>query len=268
MREIDTQSPLYYEFLKLKRKRADYFFKDEKGIAAYKILKRFSKHKDPILDYYGCHICDHLPADSCLPPDLWQECVRVYTNKVARSKRLVKRLREFNGWCYFVTLTFTDEQLKMSPESRRHNLINPFLKLMREKYGCVGYVGVKEYGKKTDREHYHFVMCFKDKLHGEIGVSMKWDKPREYLKNSEIEQNWNAIVNVRPIIENGFENSVANYLSKVAGYLDKDTNKTQHLIYSSGFKAEIKLPKFETDEDGFFSCSDEDLEAFDLLFGV
>lgn len=264
---IDTQHPLYYEWYKIKRKRAEYFFKDEKGIQAYKILKRFSKWKDPLTDYDGCHITDISPV-GILSREEWEQCVKVYNNKLARTKRLKRRLKEFDGYLYFVTLTFTDEQLKMTSDSRRHNLINPLLKRLKDEFGLLSYVGVKEYGKRTEREHYHFVIAFRDKLSGSIAISTKYKKPREFLKDSCIEKLWNAIVNVMPINSNDFIDSTSNYLSKVAGYLDKDTNKTQHLIYSSEFKPGIKLPSLKTDENGFIDLTDEDMELMDMIFAV
>ena len=154
---IDTQSEVYYRFKRVRSLRADFFFNDEKGKQAYSIAKRFKRFCNPVLEYDGCHLCSHIGMLQ-LSEEEWNKCVKVYNNACARRKRLKSRLKAFDGYIYFVTLSFTDEQLTCSSDSRRHNAVNPFLKLLREKYGLNAYVGVKEYGAKTNREHYHFVL--------------------------------------------------------------------------------------------------------------
>lgn len=262
---IDTQSNVYFLFKHIRSQRADYFFKDEKGISAYKVAKHFSHYKNPILVFNGMHLCDHIPMNGITELE-WEKCVKVYNNACARRKRLKERLSEFDGYLYFVTLTFTYEQLNMTSLSRRNHIINPLLKLLKDKHGLVAYVGVKEYGKKTDREHYHFLMCFSSPLQGEVCISTKYGKnrPREFLKNTVIEQNYSAIVNVSTV-NSGNESAVANYVAKVGGYLDKDSGKTQHLIYSANFKPKKKLV-IETDDDGFMIIPDGDF--LEDLFGT
>lgn len=263
LNSIDTQSEVYLRFKTVRSERASYFFNDEKGIAAYKVAKRFNRFKNPILDYDGMHLCDAISMRE-LERDEWDKCVKVYINSLARRKRVKKRVNEFDGYIYFVTLTFSDEELKMTSLSRRTHIINPLLKLLREKFGLNAYVGVKEYGKKTDREHYHFIMCFDEPLKGDIGISMKHGKPQEFLKNTVIHQNYKSIVNVSEL-RSDEQDKLASYVAKVAGYLDKDTGKTQHLIYSSNFKGRKRF-KVTLDENGFIDIPDEGFQDADLDF--
>lgn len=267
-KSIDTQSDEYYQFKRIRSERAKYFLQDVKGISCYKSVRMlFGRYANPILKYDGYKLCDHISLGS-MTEETWNECVKVYNNAVARRKRLKQRVNELDGYLYFVTLTFTDEHLKMTSLSRRNHIINPFLKLMREKYGLTGYVGTKEYGRKTDREHYHFIMAFSDALKGDFGtIKRRWGREHEYLKNTVIEQNYPALVDVSPLHSEDKDlcDKVSSYLGKVAGYLDKDTNKTQHLIYSSSFVRKKKT-KLEVDENGFMVFSDDDMEWFDTLF--
>ena len=268
LNSIDTQSEVYFRFKAVRSERASYFFNDEHGQAAYKVAKRLRKFKNPILEYDGMHICDQVSMRQ-ITPEEWSKCVKVYNNGIARRKRLKERIREMHGYLYFVTLTFDDEELKLSAESRRHNIINPLLKKLKEEYGLSSYVGVKEYGNKTDREHYHFIMCFEHMLQGDVCISTKYGKnrPREFIKNSVIEQIYNSNVNVAPITS-GNEDKVCNYAAKVAGYIDKETNKTQHLIYSSNFKPSNQKPQLATvDANGWLKVPDDD-DFFNDLFGI
>ena len=111
-------------------------------------------------------------------------------------------------------------------------------------------------------------MCFDNPLQGEVCISTKHKRIREYLKNTVIEQNWNAIVNVSPVAcsDENTQSKVADYIAKVAGYLDKDTHKTQQLIYSSHFVGKV-VHALDVDENGFLVVNDDDLDFCEMMFG-
>ena len=265
---IDTQDERYFNFKRIRSSRALYFFKDSNGQKAYKVFKKMNRYKCPILDFKGGYLCDHLEQPT-MTLDEWNECVRVYNNSLARRKRLKARISDFNGYVYFVTLTFTDDELKATTDSRRHHKVNPLLKTLKSNYGLIDYVGTKEYGRKTDREHYHFLMCFDKPLPRTSIKTIKTSKGqfRDVLKGTPIETEWNGLVDVAEVVAKN-KDGLLSYICKVAGYIDKDSGKTQHLIYASVGHREQEDPTkhYDVDEDGFILLTEEQVKEFWDIF--
>lgn len=71
------------------------------------------------------------------------------------TKRVRRRITELMVFtpCSFLTLTFTDEVLASTSEETRRRYVSRFLKSISENY-----VGNIDYGKTTEREHYHAVV--------------------------------------------------------------------------------------------------------------
>lgn len=278
---IDTQSDVYFEFKRVRSARAKYFFQSEEGKRAFELYRKFNRYKSPVMDYNGGYVVNPLIERPTMSVEQWEQCVRVFNNGLARKKRLRARVSGWSGYVYFVTLTFTDDQLELSADSRRHNMINPLLRVLREKYGLVDYIGVKEYGRKTDREHYHFLMLCESELPFSERKTIKtWKgRVREVLKGTPIEEHWKALVDVSEVASDS-KDGLLSYITKVAGYIDKDNGKTQHLIYASvgvvgeGVLGPEAMPlgeaqeqaRYIVDEEGFMVVDDElAAELFDIF---
>lgn len=66
--------------------------------------------------------------------------------------RILKMLKSNNNYLIFLTFTFTDETLKSTNERTRERYIKDFLKNQTSEY-----ILNRDYGKKTEREHYHAI---------------------------------------------------------------------------------------------------------------
>lgn len=84
----------------------------------------------------------------------FEQCQKIDHNKYKRTTRLRKRISTMinSQKCYFITLTFNDETLANTSEETRRQLVRRFLKSQATQY-----VANIDYGKTTEREHYHAV---------------------------------------------------------------------------------------------------------------
>lgn len=140
-------------------------------------------------------------------PDAFDEASRIANADFRRNTRLkhkIERLMQM-GDCVFLTLTFTDEALKLQASTRR-KYVTRFLK------GCSKYyIGNIDYGAKNGREHYHAIV-----LTDNVDFS-KWTM---------------GAINGKRIIKSSNPLKLAKYISKLTNHAVKETCKRNAIIYS------------------------------------
>ena len=115
--------------------------------------------------YRPLHIKNEVGIYHSVPCGRCSECKRARVN-VMRLRALGEAYttKDKNGFCFFVTLTYNDENLPTidgTPCFSRKHITNFFKKLRHyltdnEKNGaCVRYIQCSEYGSKFGRPHYH-----------------------------------------------------------------------------------------------------------------
>lgn len=82
------------------------------------------------------------------------QCQKIDHNKYKRTTRLRNRVSSLikSGQAYFITLTFRDDVLQSTNEDTRRQFVRRFLKQHSSEY-----VANIDYGKTTEREHYHAI---------------------------------------------------------------------------------------------------------------
>lgn len=82
------------------------------------------------------------------------QCIKIDHNKYKRTTRLRNRVSSLikSGQAYFITLTFRDDVLDNTTEDTRRQFVRRFLK-----QHATDYVANIDYGKTTEREHYHAI---------------------------------------------------------------------------------------------------------------
>lgn len=157
------------------------------------------------------------------------ECDLILNADKQRRKRLRAKinLMFMRGSCYFVTLTFNDEVLNSTTYKDRRIMVTRFLKTVG-----VEYVGNVDFGKTTEREHYHaivrsYTLCniqyhyFKKYgwICDECEQFSKWSKNGFYtIKSCNKEEN-----DIKKL---------ASYVTKLTNHAVKETTKRNALIYS------------------------------------
>ena len=146
--------------------------------------------------------------NKCSPTDL-QEARRINLASCKRVNRLKKRIERYllNGECIWLTLTFTDDTLAKTSEETRRRYVARFLKTQSN---C--YIANIDYGKTTEREHYHAVVVgdYVDRSKWIYGYSLT-----ERIKNHD----------KTPV-------KLAKYVSKLTNHAIKETTRRCCYIYS------------------------------------
>lgn len=99
--------------------------------------------------------------------DNFEECNKMYNCISRRKTRLFKKLlywfyyitKEDDKLLIFGTLTFTDDVLKKTSKETRRRYVARFLN-----DNSIHYVANIDFGKKDDREHYHFIALCNSKI--------------------------------------------------------------------------------------------------------
>lgn len=138
-----------------------------------------------------------------------KECSRINHASFERVKRLKDRVMDIlsTGCASFITLTFTNKVFKDTNELTRRKYVSRWLR----SFG-VPYVANIDYGKNTNREHYHAV----------IGCSIPF-------------KSWSyGFSDIEPI-KTKTENDIiclSKYVSKLTNHAIKETTKRCALLYS------------------------------------
>lgn len=141
--------------------------------------------------------------------ELYKEAVRVNFASYKRKTRLQDRISDMlmSGDTLFLTLTFTNEVLENTSAETRRRYVTRVLK----KFNC-NYVANIDYGKETEREHYHCV----------ISIS--------HLPKNFWPYGFCKIEKVRNC--SGDSARLAKYISKLTNHAIKETCKQNRIIYS------------------------------------
>ena len=95
--------------------------------------------------------------DLCLNNDYKaiKEARKINASSYKRVKRLNKRIETYlrSGQCIWLTITFNEATLSNTNEKTRRRYVSRFLKKVSDYY-----VANIDYGKTTEREHYHAVI--------------------------------------------------------------------------------------------------------------
>ena len=93
---------------------------------------------------------------------------RLCNSTRSRRSRAYKRIGRLvvDGWCWFLTLTFSDEVLAKTSHETRRRYVARYLKSLGGRY-----VANVDYGSKNGREHYHALIELQGKDRSAIG---KW----------------------------------------------------------------------------------------------
>lgn len=161
---------------------------------------------------------------------IYQECLKINNSMIKRKIRLENRILNmlFQGKCYFVTLTFSDDVLNNTTPQARKRRVRDFLK---ENY--LEYVANIDYGSKNDREHYHAVCLYKH----------KFDYSKWYNKD------YPSRFNTQLIKTSVKLDKLAEYISILTNHAIKKTTKRQPLIYSKIKKRVLTpIPNYKFNE--------------------
>ena len=134
------------------------------------------------------------------------QCYKIDHNKYKRTTRLRNRVATLieSGQAHFITLTFRDDVLNNTNENTRRQLVRRFLKQY-----ATDYVANIDYGKETQREHYHAIT------------------------NCVIDQWPYGFFNSKPIAPNlESEKRLPMYITKLTHHALKKSVKGSNLIYS------------------------------------
>jgi len=177
----------------VKNKEREQYLFDREGIVSYCASNK-------LIDF----VIDNNVSSSDL-----EEAHKVNYASYKRVKRLKERIERYltMGECIWLTLTFTDDILAKTNQETRRKYVSRFLKSQ-----SASYVANIDYGKQTEREHYHaLVLCdYLDKSKWLYGFSYT-----ERVKNH---------VNAAA--------KLSKYVSKLTNHAIKETTKRQVYIYS------------------------------------
>lgn len=171
------------------------------------ILKCVSKYLNPLYthEYYPILINEY---------KLTESDIKRYTREVENHWKRLSTVRHRisnllkSGPCYFYTFTFTDDILNSTNEQTRRKYISRFLK-------GSNYVANIDFGKNTQREHYHAVadVLFEDYPYG-------------FFNRKEIRLQFNDLG------ECTTTRRLSKYVAKLSFHALKDTTKHSKLLYS------------------------------------
>lgn len=156
-----------------------------------------------------------------------QRLISAHYKRVRRLKNRVNRILDKYPEPYFVTLTFTDEELKnTSPDTRRQK-VRRFLNAH-----CVEYVANKDFGKKNHREHYHAVVS---NLPPEWPHGFKNYEP--IIVHPECKNTPKRFEHLTPEERAEAQTRehtarLAKYIAKLTNHAIKETAESSRLIYS------------------------------------
>lgn len=170
--------------------------------------KTYLNHLDGIIQDYDL---DNKYFDLCLEYQYKDivEARKINTSSYKRVKRLNKRIETYlqSGQCIWLTITFNDTTLSNTSEKTRRRYVSRFLKSV-----STSYLANIDYGKTTEREHYHaVVLCdFVDPKCWSYG----------FIYTERIKNHINAPV------------KLSKYVSKLTNHAIKESTKRNVYIYS------------------------------------
>lgn len=129
-------------------------------------------------------------------------------HRISRLRKRVESIVYYNGFSYFLTLTFTNDSLNKLSEKTRRRYVHYYLKSISNNY-----VANIDYGKRNHREHYHAVVqC-------------------DYI-DSKLWKYGNLDFERINIFNDSSTDKLSNYVAKLVNHAIKETNKRSVIIYS------------------------------------
>lgn len=157
------------------------------------------------------------------------ECNLMLNADKERRKRMRKRinLMFMQGPCYFVTLTFTDDVLSKTTSKDRRIKVTRFLKTISTQY-----VGNVDFGKTTEREHYHAIILTNqlDNIQYHYFKQYGWvcDECEQFAQWSN-----NGFYTIKSCNKDEIDiKKLSSYVTKLTNHAIKETTKRNALIYS------------------------------------
>jgi hypothetical protein len=93
-----------------------------------------------------------------------EDAKKDYERTQKKRLRLKKFIKKYcfiaNYYCYFITYTFSDDDLKLKDETRRKKVIS-FFKSFK---GVYAFAMNKDFGEQHEREHYHCILSTTTKI--------------------------------------------------------------------------------------------------------
>lgn len=155
--------------------------------------------------YYEMIFCNE---NLCCPDDV-NLARRINNSNNKRVKRLNDRIERYLslGTCIWLTLTFNDTTIVNTTEQTRKTYVRKYLKSL-SKY----YVGNIDYGKTTEREHYHALVVtdYVDMDKWTYGFAYT-----ERIKNHK-----------------GSSKALSKYVSKLTAHAVKESTRRSAYLYS------------------------------------
>ena len=138
-----------------------------------------------------------------------REARKINNASYHRVQRLKDRIEKYLtlGKCVFATLTFKDEVLNNTTKETRRKYVSRFLKSISD---C--YIANVDYGKQTEREHYHAIIVIDKIQRG------SWQYGFDKYKKIRCD-------NLASI-------KLSKYVSKLTNHAIKETTKRNCYIYS------------------------------------
>lgn len=158
--------------------------------------------------------CSDLSNNFPLFKEFYNNCDRFSNSRHKKLQRLrprVEKLFKSSPFVYFITYTFSDEDLKLKSETRRKNVIHFFKSL----HGVFLFILNIDFGEKNGREHYHCLLSSYNEI-----------EYKYFPNNIDFER-------VPNFIED--KERISRYILKVENHALKSSTKGKRLFYY-GFK--------------------------------
>lgn len=225
--------------LQIKYKTTRECRRDVDLMKAINLYTRFEKFPDAV-DFSGTWTRETISSFlyqnySFETVELGVKAKNAYYQKVSRLKKRIAYILTSSEESYFITLTFRDDVLASTSEETRRKYVRRFLK---EKCQGGHYVANIDYGKRTEREHYHAVANFS---------AAGWPYGHQLSRRVELYAPLSAKYDHLPeeeYREKAFEvckKRLSKYVAKLGFHAVKETTKDAYLIYS-------RIPKEEPSE--------------------
>jgi len=160
-----------------------------------------------VLDYNGKYAELWREAKKCSNWPYWDCAERLYISEKNKRKKIHNKTKKLvlSGYAYFLTLTFTNEVLENTSQATRRRYVARFLKA-----NCKKYVANIDFGKTTNREHYHAII--------DCSISAEW--PYGFYKYEPVKTSEKDAL------------TVSNYVAKLTNHALKVKQLQLRLIYS------------------------------------
>lgn len=154
---------------------------------------------------------------------------RLFSRRKNNLRSVKKRidkcvLHDHLEYCYFLTLTFSEDYLSKTSAAYRRDQISRFLKS-----NFANYVANVDYGDENEREHYHALVFLDYELECFLSRS---DTGKVYFKYPSIDYQY-GYFKVQPVLKPCDDKTkLSKYMIKLKYHSSKDSTKFSKPIYS------------------------------------